>query len=243
MVKGFLDRLDSGDVPLTGVWQSIVAELVGTMLFVFFGAGAVVVSGSMTDGELTLGRLVAIALAHGLAIALLVYATANISGGHLNPAVTFGAMITRNVEPAKGLRFIVAQVVGAAFGALLVAATLPNAMDASIGAHTLAPGVPVTRGLLLEIVIAFALVFVVFATAIDRKGMGRLAPLAIGLTVLVCHLVAVPVTGASMNPARSLGPALVAGEWGYLWLYWAGPLLGGALAALGYQYLLIRRPG
>ena len=81
------------------------------------------------------------------------------------------------------------------------------------------------------------------ATAIDRKGMGRLAPLAIGLTVLVGHVVAVPVTGASMNPARSLGPALVAAEWGTLWLYWAGPLLGGALAGLGYQYLFIRRPG
>ena len=95
----------------------------------------------------------------------------------------------------------------------------------------------------MEGVITFALVFVVFATAIDRKGMGRLAPMAIGLTVLVCHVVALPVSGASMNPARSLGPALVAAEWGDLWVYWAGPLFGGALAALGYQYLFIRRPG
>ena len=243
MVRGVVDRLDQSESQVSSVWQSTLAELVGTMLFVFFGAGVVVVSGSLTGGELTVGRLAVIAVAHGLAIALLVYATASISGGHLNPAVTLGAMITRNITAAKGLRFIAAQVVGATFGALAIAATIPNAMDASLGAHELAPGVPDIRGLILEVIITFALVFVIFATVIDRKGIGRLAPLAIGLTVLLGSFVAVPITGASMNPARSLGPALVAAHWETLWLYWAGPLAGGVLASLGYQYLFIRRPG
>ena len=96
-------------------------------------------------------------------------------------------------------------------------------------------------GLLMEVVITFALVLVIFATAVDPRGMGNLAPLAIGLTVLVAHLVAVPITGASMNPARSFGPALVAGELTDQWIYWVGPLLGGAIAGLLYQFAFMNR--
>ena len=96
-------------------------------------------------------------------------------------------------------------------------------------------------GLLMEIVVTFALVFVIFATAVDPGGMGNLAPLAIGLAVLVDHILAVPITGASMNPARSFGPALVAGEWGDQWIYWVGPLIGGAVAGLVYQFAFMNR--
>ena len=224
------------------VWRSTLAEFIATLLFVFLGAGVVVVSGSLTNGDLTVARLGAIALAHGLAIVLLVYATANISGGHINPAVTFAAVITKKIGLANGVMFVVAQVLGAICGALLIVATIPDALDANVGAHALGAGVSVGQGLLMEIIVTFALVFVVFAVAMDPKGMGRLAPLAIGLTVLVDHLIAVPITGASMNPARTIGPALVAGEWGAHWLYWVGPLLGGTLAALVYQYVFIKRP-
>lgn len=93
----------------------------------------------------------------------------------------------------------------------------------------------------MEVVVTFVLVFVIFATAVDPAGMGNHAPLAIGLTVLVDHLVAVPITGASMNPARSFGPALVAGEWSNHWIYWVAPLLGGAFAGLAYQFAFINR--
>lgn len=223
-------------------WRSTLAEFIATLLFVFLGAGSVIVSGGLPNGDLDPARLVAIALAHGLAIAFLVYATANISGGHLNPAVTFAALLTKKISAARGLMFVVAQLGGAVVGALLLLATIPGAADTNLGAHALGPDVSVGMGLLMEIVITFALVFVIFATAVDPRGMGNLAPLAIGLTVLADHLLAVPITGASMNPARSFGPALVSGEWAGHWLYWAGPLLGGALAGLLYQIAFINRP-
>ena len=222
-------------------WRSALAEFIATLLFVFLGAGSVVVSGGLPNGELGAARLGVIALAHGLAIALLAYATANISGGHINPAVTFAAWLTKKISAARGLMFVAAQLSGAVVGALLLLATIPDAADTNLGAHALGSDVSVSMGLLMEIIVTFALVFVIFATAVDPGGMGNLAPLAIGLTVLVDHLVAVPITGASMNPARSFGPALVAGAWSHHWIYWVAPLLGGAGAGLSYQFMFMNR--
>ncbi len=223
-------------------WRSTLAEFIATLLFVFLGAGSVVVTGGLPNGDLDAARLVAIALAHGLAIAFLAYATANISGGHINPAVTFAAWLTRKISAARALMFMAAQLGGAVIAAFLLLATIPGASDTNMGAHALGPDVSVSMGLLMEIILTFALVFVIFATAVDPGGMANLAPLAIGLTVLVDHLIGVPITGASMNPARSFGPALVAGEWSQHWIYWAGPLLGGAGAGLLYQFAFINRP-
>ena len=222
-------------------WRSTLAEFIATLLFVFLGAGSVVVTGGLPNGDLDAARLVAIAMAHGLAIALLAYATANISGGHINPAVTFAAWLTRKISAARALMFIAAQLGGAVIAALLLLATIPDASDTNMGAHALGPDVSVSMGLLMEIILTFALVFVVFATAVDPGGMANLAPLAIGLTVLVDHIIAVPITGASMNPARSFGPALVAGEWSQHWIYWIGPLIGGAGVGLLYQFAFINR--
>ncbi len=222
-------------------WRATFAELIATLLFVFLGAGSVIVSGGLPNGDLDAARLVLIAMAHGFGIALLAYATANISGGHINPAVTFAALITKKISATRGLMFVAAQLVGAVAGAFLLLATIPDAVDTNLGAHALGSEVSVGMGLLMEVAITFALVFVIFATAVDPRGMGNLAPLAIGLTVLVAHLVAVPITGASMNPARSLGPALVAGEWTDQWIYWVAPLLGGAIAGLVYQFAFINR--
>ena len=223
-------------------WRATFAEFVATLLFVFLGAGSVVATGALTGGELTVPQLVVIALAHGFAIVLLAYATENISGGHINPAVTFAAWITKNISTARALMFVLAQLVGAVAGALLLLAAIPDAADTNLGAHALGPGVSIGTGLVMEIVVTFALVFVIFATAVDSGGMGNLAPLAIGLAVLVDHLIAVPITGASMNPARSFGPALVAGEWADQWIYWIAPLVGGALAGLVYQFSFLNRP-
>lgn len=222
-------------------WRSTLAEFIVTLLFVFLGAGSVVVSGGLPNGDLDAARLGIIAVAHGLAIAILAYATANISGGHINPAVTFAAWMTNKISAARGLMFIAAQLSGAVVGALLLLATIPAAADTNLGAHALRPDVSISMGLLMEIIVTFALVFVIFATAVDPGGMGNLAPLAIGLAVLVDHLVAVPITGASMNPARSFGPALVSGAWSDHWIYWVGPLLGGAGAGLVYQFMFINR--
>ena len=223
------------------VWRSTFAEFIATLLFVFVGAGSVVVTSRLTGGDLDAARLIAIALGHGLAITLLVYATANLSGGHINPAVTFAAALTRKITTTKASMYIAAQLTGAAIGALLLKLSLPEVLEGNLGAHALGSDITIGMGVLIEIMITFLLVFVIFATALDKEGMGRLAPLAIGLTVLVGHLVAVPLTGASMNPARSFGPAIVEGVWADHWLYWAAPLIGGGIASLVYQVVFFGR--
>lgn len=222
-------------------WRATVAEFIATLLFVFLGAGTVVVTGGLLKEGLTSARLVAIALAHGFAIALLVAATAKVSGGHINPAVTFGALLTGRISLPKAIAYVVAQLAGAVVGAILLMAVIPVAAQGNLGAHGLGAGVTAGSGLVAEIVLTFALVFVVFAVAMDPKGLGHLAPAAIGLTVLVDHLFGVPVTGASMNPARSFGPALMAGAWDNHWVFWVGPLVGGGLGALVYEFVFLRR--
>jgi len=202
----------------------------------------VIITGSLTDGELTVPRLFTIAFALGLAIAFIVSATANVSGEHMNPAVTFAAVITKKITGTRGSMFVAAQLVGAVIGAGLLLATIRDAADTNLGAHALGTDVSITMGLIMEIVVTFILVFVIFATAVDPGGIAPLAPLAIGLAVLVDHLVAIPITGASMNPARSFGPALVSGEWANHWIYRLGPMLGGVIAGVMYQVVFINRP-
>ena len=222
--------------------RGALAEFVATLLFVFMGVGAVVASGSLVGGDLTPARLVVIAMGHGLAIALLVFAIGHISGGYINPAVTFAAVVTRKISVPKGIVFVVAQLSGALIGAVLVSWVVPDAIEGTLGAHGLAPGVSAGMGVVIELVLTFLLVFVVFATAIDpRGGAGNLAPLAIGFAVLVGTLAAGPFTGASINPARSFGPAVVALEWADHWVYWVGPLAGAALAGLVYQLAFLNR--
>ncbi len=197
-------------------WQAVMAELIATLLFVFVGAGTVVVVAGVIGAKPVsdAAALTAIALAHGLAIALLVAATVKISGGHINPAVTFGAVITGRMKLSMGVLYVAAQLVGAVIGALLLeAAVIGEIGEAThLGAQelNLAALKGEWAGVMVEAVLTFALVFTVFATAMDPRGPAHLAPIAIGLAVLVDHLVGVPLTGASMNPARTFGPALVA---------------------------------
>ena len=219
-------------------WRAVLAELIGTLLFVFVGAGSVVVvTGVIGVSPLDdAAALTAIALAHGLAIAVVVAGTAKISGGHVNPAVTFGAVITGRMKLTTGVLYVGAQLTGAVIGALLLEAAVVGEVEGSLGAHALNLSALDGEGggVLVEAVLTFVLVFTVFATAIDPRGMANLAPIAIGLAILIDHLVGVPLTGASMNPARSFGPALVADVWDNHWVYWVGPLAGGGIAALAY---------
>ncbi|MBI4200457.1 MAG: MIP family channel protein [Chloroflexi bacterium] len=212
-------------------WQAALAELIGVFAFVVLGAGAVLTSS---------GNVTHIALAHGLALAVVVAATARFSGGHINPAVTVAAFVTRRIGLVKGIMYVVAQLVGAAVAALFLLWMFPTGMEGNLGSHALAAGVSPGMGLLIEIVLTFFLVAIVFATAMDPKGPGHLAPFAIGIVVLVDHLVGVPLTGASMNPARSFGPALVSGTWANHWVYWVGPLVGGIIAGLVYEWVFLR---
>jgi len=219
-------------------WRAVLAELIATLLFVFVGAGSVVVVTGVigaSPGD-DAAALTAIALAHGLAIAVVVAGTAKISGGHVNPAVTFGAVISGRMKLTTGILYVGAQLAGAVIGALLIKAAVVGDVEGNLGAHALNLNALDGKGggVLVEAVLTFVLVFTVFATAIDRRGMGNLAPIAIGLAILIDHLVGVPLTGASMNPARSFGPALVADVWDNHWVYWVGPLAGGGIAALAY---------
>ena len=226
-------------------WRVSLAELIGVFLFVFIGAGTVMVTGAMTGGDMTMARLLVIALAHGLTIAILVAAIGHISGGHINPAVTFAAMLTKRVSMMQGVATILAQLVGAVLAAFALGSLFSTGSSGggigegagSLGAHALGPGVDAIEGVLMEILLTVLLVLVIFGAAMDKRGAGAIAPLAIGFAVAVDHLLGVGITGASMNPARSFGPALIAGAWDNHWVYWVGPLVGAAIAGYGYRYV------
>jgi len=224
-------------------YRAAAAELIATFFFVFLGVGLVIVTGNILGGGMDTGRLIAISLGHGLAIAMLVSATAHLSGGHINPAVTFAAIITQRISAANGIFYIIAQIAGGTLGALAAGLLIPEVMGGglgegagTLGSHALAPAVSVGQGLGIEIILTAVLVFVVFGAAMDKRGVGFVAPLAIGLAVTVDHFVGVPLTGASMNPARTLGPAIMANTWSDVWVYIVGPLAGAAIAGLVYHY-------
>jgi len=234
--------------------RELFAEFFGTCLFVFLGTGSVAATVPF-EGRLSSASVVVIALGFGFGITTMIYATAGISGGHLNPAVTVAIMLARKITVVKGFLYIIMQCVGAILGSAFLAWSLPKELciATNYGATTLTRNgtfghsgqltFSLTDGgaMLIEIILTFFLVFVIFATASlpgDEKKMGSFAPQAIGLSVLAGHLVAIPFTGPSMNPARSFGPAVVGGIWADHWVYWVGPLVGGAVASVLYTLIL-----
>ena len=233
------DAIGLDEVTTPANIRAYVAELIGTMLFVLIGTGAVIAVVGV-DGGLTGPALVAIALAHGIAIATMVYATANYSGGHLNPAVTLAMIVTRNIKAAPGIVYMVMQFAGAALATTLLYVILVNDVGnvTNFGAHGINADIVAGDGgaLLLEILLTAALGSVIFATAVSRKGFGVAAPLAIGLTVMIIHLIAVPMTGASVNPARTFGPALISNAFDSFWVYVIGPAIGAIVAAALYHH-------
>jgi aquaporin TIP len=217
-----------------------VAELVGAFTLTFIGVGSIVVGNMIHDPS-----LVGVALAHGLAIALMVSALGHISGGHFNPAVTFGFLVTRRIEPRLAALYWVAQLGGGALGALLVKLLLPRAATSAVhlGVPALGGGVNAGAGFVLELIFTFFLVWVIFATAVDPGGSFKsIAGLGIGLTITMDILFGGPLTGAAMNPSRAFGPQLVGGHWAHWWIWWAGPAAGAVIAALAYERLYLRPP-
>lgn len=212
------------------VSRRAAAELVGTFTLIFIGGGAGIVAGN---------DLVAVALAHGLAIAIMVSALGHISGGHFNPAVTFGFVVTRRIEPLVAVAYWLAQLAGAILAALILRGIFPG--EAGLRSVPHAPAISDGKALVIELILTFFLVWVVFATAVDPRGTFKsIAGLAIGLTITMDVFMGGTLTGAAMNPARAFGPELVQGFWGEGWVYWAGPLLGAAVAALAYELLYLR---
>jgi len=223
----------------------MLAEFVATTMFVFMGTGLLVSynKDKLEGGDLGAG-LVSISFGFGTALSTMIYTVANISGGHLNPAVTIALLAIRQIELFKALGYIGCQMAGGIIGSALMYGVMPDNISEVIhmGATELAPTVTVGEGCALEICLTFILVFTVCATAElsgDLTHMGRFAPLAIGYSVLVDHMIGVPFTGASMNPARSFGPAVVSGHFENHWVYWVGPIVGGLFASMSYNHLFI----
>jgi MIP family channel proteins len=215
--------------------RALMGEFLGSLLFVLFGAGMVALTGGYMAERLDSARLLVIALAHGVAFTLLVAATLPISGGHLNPAVTFAAMVSRRTSFAKGLLYMVAQSAGAVAGALLLTLVIPAGAYGNLGANMLGLKVSLGSGLTTEIVVTFVLVSAMLATSMTMSRPAAAGLAVVGLTCVLAHLFAVPLTGGSMNPARSFGPAFVTGAWKDQWIFSVGPLAGAALAACVHE--------
>jgi aquaporin Z len=219
--------------------RRLTAEALGTFGLVFIGAAVVVVNGGFPNSGI---GLLGIALAHAVVLSVMVTATMTISGGHLNPAVTAGLLVARRIDAGSAAAYIVAQLVAAVIAAVLVKLLLPpHAVRAALlGVPVIASSVSLGQAIGIEVVLTFFLVSAVFGTAVSPDAP-RVGGFGIGLVLLFDILVGGPLTGAAMNPARAFGPALVAGTWVGQLVYWIGPIVGGILAALLWEYVLLPR--
>jgi aquaporin NIP len=211
-----------------GLARRAAAEALAAFALVFAGCGAIVADEVYGGGLGTVG----VALAFGLVIMAMVYATGHLSGAHVNPAVTVAFALTRHFPAREAASYVAAQLAGAAAAALLLLAVWPD-QPAELGATL--PSVGAGSAFAYEVVLTAILMFVITAVATDTRAVGAGAAIAIGGTVGLGALFGGPVTGASMNPARSFGPALAAWEWSDLWVYVTAPVAGAALGAIAYQ--------
>ena len=209
-----------------------IAELVGTFALVFVAMGSIAFIQS--------NLLVGVALANGLTIAVMASAVGHISGGHFNPAVTLGFLVTRRIGAALAALYWLAQIAGAVLGALALRALFPSEANLETGVPVVNPAINDLQGVAIEALLTFFLVWVVFASAVDPGGAFKtISGLAIGLTVTIGVLATGPLTGAAMNPARALGPEIVFNSWDDFWVYLVGPPVGAAVAALAYEWLYL----
>jgi aquaporin Z len=215
--------------------SALIAEFVGTFALIFIGAGA---------GALGIGGLVGVAFAHGLVIVGFAYAYGHISGTHINPAVTIGLWVGGQIDATRAAAYIVVQLLGGIAGAMALRIVGgASGADSGLGATVLADALPIGQamvtitpaaGLIIETILTFFLVNTIFNAAVSGKA-GNMAGLAIGMTLTFCILFGGPLTGASLNPARTIGPAVVTGNYADLWVYLVGPIAGAVIAALLYR--------
>ncbi|XP_071701398.1 aquaporin TIP4-1 [Rutidosis leptorrhynchoides] len=216
--------------------QALVVEFIVTFLFIFAGVGSAMTTEKLAGNEVV--GLLFVAMAHAFVVAVMISAGLRISGGHLNPAVTLGLCVGGHITVVRSLLYWIDQLL-ASVAACALLSYLTGGLATPV--HTLAVGMDSLQGVIMEIVLTFSLLFTVYATLVDpKKGcLDGLGPLLTGLVVGANIMAAGPFSGASMNPARSFGPALVAGVWTDHWVYWVGPLIGGGLAGFIYENFFI----
>ena len=225
--------------------RAYLAEAIATYGLVFFGPLSVILAVSAFGEGLTTQSVLFIALAHGGAIGLMVYTFGHVSGAHINPAVTISMMVTKRIGITDGIAYIASQLIGAVAAAATLKVILPE-LGAKVNFGT--QGGPsdllnnsISSGFAVEAILTFFLVLVIFMTAVHKKASPGLHGFAIGGMIFLIHLVAVPLTGASVNPARTFGPALISGFWEFHWMYWAAPILGGIIAGLIMNYVYVNK--
>ncbi|XP_068637197.1 aquaporin TIP1-2-like [Aristolochia californica] len=229
----------AGEVSHPDAIKAALAEFISMLIFVFAGQGSGMAYNKLTNnGPASPAGLISASLAHALGLFVAVAVGANISGGHVNPAVTFGAFLGGNISLFRGILYWIAQLLGSVVACGLLKFATGGLQT---GAFALSSGVNVGNALVFEIVMTFGLVYTVYATAVDPKkgNLGVIAPIAIGFIVGANILAGGAFDGASMNPAVSFGPAVVSWTWDNHWVYWVGPLIGGGLAALIYDIIFI----
>ncbi|MBP2624878.1 MAG: MIP family channel protein [Nitrosopumilaceae archaeon] len=223
--------------------RACFAEAISTFALVFFGPLSIIMTAAVFGDGLSTETIFVISLAHGAAIGLMVYSFGHISGAHINPAVTIPMIITRKITISDGAGYIISQIIGAIVASFSLKLILPD-LGAKVnygvqgGPSELLHG-DAMLGLSLEIILTFFLVTVIFMTAVHKKASPGFHGISIGGMIFLLHLVGIPLTGASMNPARTLGPAIASGFWEFHWIYWVGPIVGGIIAGMIMNYVFV----
>ncbi|XP_045108985.1 neurogenic protein big brain-like isoform X3 [Portunus trituberculatus] len=216
------------------LWRAVIAECLATVFYVFLVCGAY---SPWTGKVLTQDGQLTVALVAGFTMAILVHSFGQVSGGHINPAVTVSLAVTRHVSPLRAAMFVLAQLGGGIAGAALLYGATSSGYTGDLGATSVSQVITQWQGLGLEFLLTFVVVFVFFSSVNPyRRSFGN-PSVVIGFAYMACTLVGLPLTGASMNPARSLGPAFVKNKWDAHWVYWVAPLVGGMTGGLIYEYI------
>lgn len=217
-------------------YKKYIAELVGTFALVFIAAGSVCADFYVRQaGGQGLG-LLGISIAFGVVVTAIIYATSYVSGSHVNPAVTISFWITKRMDPNTAIMYIISQIAGATLAGLALKILFPDALKTVyLGTSVLAPGVSVARGILMEFIISFLLIFTIYGTLVDKRAPAGFAGVAIGLVVLFGAMIGGTISGGAMNPARVFGPAIASGQFAHHYVWWIGPILGAIAAGFAYD--------
>lgn len=219
-------------------YKKYIAELVGTFALVFIAAGSVCADFYLRQaGGQGLG-LLGISIAFGVVVTAVIYATSYVSGSHINPAVTISFWITKRMDPNTAIMYIISQIAGATLAGLALKTLFPDAVKTVyLGTCILAPGVSIARGILMEFIISFLLIFTIYGTLVDKRASAGFAGVAIGLVILFGAMIGGTISGGAMNPARVFGPAIASGQFTHHYVWWIGPIFGGIVAGFVYDKL------